>query len=107
MAKSLKTMLTSQLQKDLATTTGCLVLDPGPMTVEGAMAFRKELREKAGGARLRVLHNRTARHALEGAWLKGGENKPLRGMLKGSCAVAYGGAGPVPIAKVVVEWKRK
>ena len=106
MAKTLKNLLTSQLQKELSGTNGCLVLDPGPMTVESAMDFRKELREKAGGARLRVIQNRTARHALEGAWLKGA-NEPLRTMLRGSTAIVFGGSGPVPIAKVVVEWRKK
>lgn len=106
MAKTLKNLLTSQLQKELTGTTGCLVLDPGPMTVEGAMAFRKELREKAGGARLRVIQNRTARHALEGAWLQGASD-PLRKILRGTSAIVFGGSGPVPIAKVVVEWRKK
>lgn len=106
MAKTLKTLLTSQLQEQLASTNGCLVVDPGPMTVESAMAFRRELREKAGGARLRVIQNRTARHALEGAWL-GGENEALRKMLRGSTAIVFGGGGPVPIAKVVAEWRKK
>src|SRR5262245_28066868 len=106
MAKTLKTLLTSQLQSELKSTNGCVVLDPGPMTVESAMAFRRELREKAGGARLRVIQNRTARHALEGAWL-GGENEALRKILRGSTAIVFGGGGPVPIAKVVVEWRKK
>jgi large subunit ribosomal protein L10 len=107
MAKSLKTMLASQLEKELVSTNGCVVLDPGPMTVEGAMAFRRELREKAGGARLRVIHNRTARLAIEKAWLGGGESGALRGLLRGSCALVYGGAGPVPISKVVQDWRKK
>ena len=106
MAKTLKTLLTSQLQAELKSTNGCVVLDPGPMTVESAMAFRRELREKAGGARLRVIQNRTARHALEAAWL-GGENEALRKILRGSTAIVFGGGGPVPIAKVVVEWRKK
>jgi large subunit ribosomal protein L10 len=106
MAKTLKTLLTSQLQSELKSTTGGVLLDPGPMTVESAMAFRKELREKAGGARLRVIQNRTARHALEGAWLAG-QNEALRKMLRGSTAIVFGGGGPVPIAKVVQEWRKK
>jgi len=107
MAKALKQMLSAQLQQELSTTTGCLVLDTGAMTVEGAMAFRRELREKAGGARLRVVHNRTARLAIEQAWLKGTANTSLRGLLKGSCAIVFGGGGPVPSAKVVVEYRKK
>ena len=66
-------------------------------------AFRKELREKAGGARLRVVQNRTARLALEAAWLKGDASQPLRSMLRGQTAIAFGGTGPVPIAKVVAD----
>lgn len=106
MAKALKQMLSSQLQKELGDTNGCLVLDPGPMTVEGAMSFRKELREKAGGARLRVIHNRTARHAMASAWLKGAGD-PLKSLLRGSTAIVFGGGGPVPIAKVVQDWRKK
>jgi large subunit ribosomal protein L10 len=107
MAKALKTMLRSQLEQELVGTNGCLVLETGPMTVEGVSAFRKELREKAGGARLRVVQNRTARLALEAAWLKGGENAPLRKLLRGPTAIVFGGGGPVPIAKVVTEYKKK
>lgn len=106
MAKLLKQMLAGQLQKELGATNGCLVLDPGPMSVEGASALRKELREKAGGARLRVIHNRTARVAIEAAWLAG-QSAPLRTMLRGSTALAFGGGGPVPIAKVLVEYRKK
>lgn len=107
MAKALKTMLRTQLQKELDGTQGCLVLETGPMTVEGASAFRKELREKAGGARLRIVHNRTARLAMESAWLKGEASASLRGMMRGSTAIVFGGGGPVPIAKVVVEFRKK
>ena len=107
MAKALKQMLSSQLEKELSTTTGCLVLDTGAMTVEGAMAFRRELREKAGGARLRVIHNRTARLAMEQAWLKGGASTSLRALLHGSCAIVFGGTGPGASAKVVVEYRKK
>lgn len=107
MAKSLKTMLRTQLQQELDGTNGCLVLETGPMTVEGASAFRKELREKAGGARLRIVHNRTARLAMEAAWLGGNASPSLRGMLRGSTAIVFGGSGPVPIAKVVAEFRKK
>lgn len=107
MAKALKTMLRSQLEQELVGANGCLVLETGPMSVEGVSAFRKELREKAGGARLRVVQNRTARLAIEGAWLKGDANQPLRGMLRGPTAIVFGGGGPVPIAKVVAEYRKK
>ena len=66
MAKALKFMLSAQLQDALkGSASGLMVIDPGPMTVESAMEFRKDLREKAGGARLRIVHNRTARAAMQ------------------------------------------
>ena len=75
-------------------------------TVETTMAFRTDLREKAGGARLRVIHNRTARVAMDrlGYADEAGE---LAGVLVGPSAVVFGGDGPIPIAKVVKDWQRK
>jgi ribosomal protein L10 len=106
MAKALKRMLASQLEADLKDSSGLMLLDPGPMTVESAMAFRQDLREKAGGARLRVIHNRTALVAMRQLGYADAAGA-LPGLLKGSSAVVYGGDGPIPIAKVVKEWQRK
>lgn len=106
MAKVLKQMLASQLEADLKDSSGLMVLDPGPMTVETTMAFRKDLRERAGGARLRVIHNRTARVALDRLGFTD-EEGALATILVGPSAVAFGGDGPVPIAKVVKDWQKK
>ena len=95
MAKTLKTLLTSQLQTELEGHERLRRARPGPDDGREREAFRRDLREKAGGARLRVIQNRTARHALEAAWL-GGENETLRKMLRGSTAIVFGGGGPVP-----------
>ena len=62
MAKALKQMLAAELGVELENSpAGLMVVDPGGMTVETVEAFRGDLREKAGGARMRVIHNRTAR----------------------------------------------
>jgi len=107
MAKALKLMLSSQLQDALKdSTSGLMVIDPGPMTVESAMEFRKDLREKAGGARLRIVHNRTARVAMK-ALEYDDAGDDVTTMLVGPSAVVYGGDGPVPIAKVVRDWRLK
>lgn len=106
MAKALKRMLTDGLESALADASGLLILDPGPMTVENAMAFRADLRTKAGGAKLRVLHNRTALIALKRRWFDG-QDPGLEPLLSGSSAIAYGGAGPISIARVVRDWKRR
>ena len=106
MAKVLKEMLASQLEADLQDSSGLMVLDPGPMTVETTMAFRTDLREKAGGARLRVIHNRTARVAMDRLGYAD-DAGDLAGVLVGPSAVVFGGDGPIPIAKVVKDWQRK
>jgi large subunit ribosomal protein L10 len=104
MAKALKLMLAAQLEEDLEGSAGVLLLDPGPMTVASVEAFRTDLREKAGGARMRVIHNRTARYAFEKLF---DDTEALTAELTGGSAVAYGGEGPIPIAKVVKDWQKK
>lgn len=106
MAKALKRMMTSQLEASLEGETGLLILETGPMTVENAMALRADLREKAGGARMQIIHNRTARIAMRRRWFDESE-QGLAPMLKGPTAIAFGGDGPISIAKVVRDWKRR
>ncbi len=106
MAKALKRMLADQLETALGGESGLLILDTGPMPVETAMALRGDLRQKAGGARLRILHNRTARVAMNRRWFGEGD-KALSSYLTGPTAIAYGGDGPISIAKVVRDWSRK
>lgn len=110
MAKALKRMLASQLHADLEDATGALIVTTGPMTVENSEAFRGDLREKAGGARLRIIHNRTARVALKQRWFDGEAESATDGleeMLKGPTAIVFGGSGPISIAKVVRDWRKK
>lgn len=107
MAKALKRMLASQLEADLDTSpAGLMLIDPGAMTVEANEAFRKDLREKAGGARMRMIHNRTARVTITARGWEG-DVDALTGVLAGPSAVVYGGDGPIPIAKVVRDWAKK
>lgn len=106
MAKALKRMLASQLEADLQDTSGLLLIDPGPMSVEAVMEFRRDLREKAGGARMRVIHNRTARVAIDNLGFEG-DVPALKGQLEGPSAVVFGGEGAIPIAKVVKDWSKK
>lgn len=106
MAKALKRMIVAEYERELDGLDGVIVLDPGPMTVEASQEFRRDLREKAGGARLKIIHNRTGRLALEHALF--GENPAaLEEALSGPSAIVFGGDGPIPIAKVLREWKRK
>ena len=88
MAKALKQMLATQLGTELENSpAGLMVVDPGGMTVETVEAFRGELREKAGGARLRVVHNRTARVAIREQGYDG-DVEGLNATLAGSSAAS-------------------
>src|SRR5947207_315252 len=102
MAKSLKRMLASQLQEAVKGADGAIFVNLGPMTVEQNMRLRGILRTKVGGARLRVLHNRTARVAFKDA----GWNEKVNGILKGPTAAIFGGDGAAAIARTIVEWTR-
>jgi large subunit ribosomal protein L10 len=107
MAKALKHMLASQLEAKLQDSpSGLLVVDPGGMTVESVMAFRRDLRENAGGARLRIIHNRTARVALKSMAYTDTQDA-IDEALAGPSAIIYGGDGPISIAKVVRDWRKK
>jgi large subunit ribosomal protein L10 len=106
MAKALKRMMVSEYERELEGLDGVIVLDTGPMTVEASEAFRRDLREKAGGARLKIIHNRTGRLAL-GETLYSADPAALEEALRGPSAIVFGGDGPIPIAKVLREWKRK
>jgi large subunit ribosomal protein L10 len=103
-AKALKHMLAAQLEADLKDSPGVLLIDPGNMTVEMGQALRADLREKAGGARMRVIHNRTAGYAFDRLL---DDASGLKEELNGPNAVAYGGEGPIPIAKVIKDWQKK
>ena len=110
MAKALKLMLASQLKDDIEQQDngGLLMIDPGNLTVADSEAFRTDLREQAGGARLRIIHNRTASVALRGLYeSESQELGELDALLRGPSAVVFGGEGPIAIAKVVRDWRKK
>lgn len=102
MAKTLKALLASQLLDAVRGADGAIFVNLGPMTVEQNMRLRGILLHKVGGARLRVLHNRTARVAFREA----GWPPTLEGILRGPTAAIFGGDGAASIAKTVVEWTR-
>ena len=106
MSKALKHMMVAEYTRDLQDAGAVIILDPGPMSVEKSEAFRKDLREQAGGARLKIIHNRTARRALEET-LYGEQPEALDEPLRGRSAIVFGGESPILVAKVVRDWRRK
>ena len=106
MAKALKRMMVAEYTRALESSDSVIILDPGPMSVEHAEAFRKDLREQAGGARFKLVHNRTARRALAETFYAG-DPEALTEVLRGPSGVVYGGESAIQVAKVVRDWKRK
>ena len=103
MAKILKKMLASQVLDAMKGTNGAVFVNVAPMSVELSTRLRGFLLQKAGGARLRVVQNRSARHALTSV----GYPAKNADMMKGPTAVIFGGDGPTSIAKSLAEWVRQ
>jgi large subunit ribosomal protein L10 len=100
MAKALKRFMAAELSETFQDLDGCLFVNFQGLTCEKAYDLRRSLDEK--DVKLRVIHNRIAKHAFEKVGITG-----LDDVLKGQIAVAYGGDSPVTVSKALTEWKRK
>jgi len=102
MSKELKYMMASSVKADLDRSENVLVLGMLPMDAETTVALRTSMREQ--GARLRVIHNRSSRHALDDA------RKGLADLFKGQTAIAVANRDEVDfigIAKILVAAAKK
>lgn len=98
MATELKQMMAAELRRDLESSPNLLVIGLLPMDAAGTFDLRNRLR--ARGARLRVVHNRTSRHALDEA------RKPLGEFFEGATGLTLvPGAEPDmgAVAKALLE----
>jgi len=98
MPNELKQMMAEELRRDLETSPNVLVIGLLPMDAAGTFELRGRLRAK--GARLRVVHNRTSRHALDEA------KRPLGAFFKGATGLTLvPGAEPDmgAVAKALLE----
>lgn len=102
MAKQLKQLLASQLIKVLEGSDGAVFVNVAPLNMEQNTKLRIHLEEKAGGAKLRVLQNRTARAALRSI----GFPDKVAAVLKGPTAVVFGGEGTTTIAKSLTAYAK-
>ena len=82
MSKELKHMMADAVRGDLDRGENVLVLGLLPLNAEDNVALRNELRSQ--GACLRVIHNRTSRHALDEA------REGLAEFFTGQTAIAFG-----------------
>lgn len=103
MAKVLKKLLASQVLAALKGADGAVFVNVAPMTVELSSRFRVFLAQRAGGARLRVLQNRTAKRALVDA----GWPAKVADVLRGPTAVIYAPEGAAAVARSLLDWVRQ
>ena len=82
MSKELKRMMAGAVKEDLDRGENILVLGLLPLNAEDTVNLRDTLRGQ--GARLRVIHNRTSRHALDEA------RSGLADFFVGQTAIAVG-----------------
>ncbi|MGQ0612883.1 MAG: 50S ribosomal protein L10 [Planctomycetaceae bacterium] len=94
MSKQLKQWMAEDLKGRLHGFQDLLVVGLKPLDSEQTSTLRRTLRDV--GATLRVVHNRTARHALDGPATKLGE------FFRGQTAIALGREA-IPLAKALVK----
>ena len=104
MSKDLKYMMAEAVKIDLDRSPDVLVMGMLPMDAEATVNLRSTLRSQ--GAQLRVIHNRTSRHALDDA------RKPLGDLFVGQTAIAVAREADVEtdfigIAKTLVAAAKK
>lgn len=99
MSKSMKHMMGREIADALRPHDSCVVVGLEKLTVESGNRLRGKLADE--NARLTVVHNRIARHALAEVGWEG-----LEPFLTGSTALAYGGEGAIPISRILVDWEK-
>ena len=99
MSKILKKMMGQEIADALRPHDSCVVLGLEKLDVESGNRLRGLLADE--DARLTVVHNRIAKHALAELGWDG-----LDPYLTGSTAIAYGGEGAIPISRVLVDWEK-
>jgi large subunit ribosomal protein L10 len=103
MAKELKTLLRSELERKFKEVEGGVFVTYAGLNSEKIYEMRTKLRAK--GAKLHVIKNSTAIRAFK---TLGYDEKKLEGIFKGPLGVVYspkGGQGFVGAAKALDSWK--
>jgi large subunit ribosomal protein L10 len=98
MPKELKHMMADEIRRELDESPNLFVVGLLPMDAAGTFELRTKLR--ARGARLRMIHNRTSRHALDD------RRRPLGAFFAGATGLALvPGKEPdmVAVARTVFE----
>ena len=100
MSKPVKALMQNELETRFKDVKECLVVSVRGITGNDNNDLRGSLQAKQMG--LGVVKNSLARRAFENLGLTG-----LGELFSGPCAVAYGGADIVELAKEVADWAKK
>jgi len=101
MPKELKHQMAHEVREELDASPNVLVIGLLPMNAETTVSLRTRVREQGG--RLRVIHNRTSRYALDDG------RKDLAQYFKGPTAIAVGDRPDtefIPLAKALLDAAR-
>jgi large subunit ribosomal protein L10 len=99
MTRAMRLKATEQMVRELTGAAGLVLLDPQKMTAAQAGEFRAEIR--ASGARVRLLKNAVAVHALKALG-----HDQLAGRVGGMSAVVWAG-DPVPALKALFDYRSR
>jgi large subunit ribosomal protein L10 len=99
MNRTEKQQLIDEFHKELESSPHAVLVDFRGLSVPAATEFRKRMR--ASGSRYRVIKNSLALRAARGTALE-----RLQSKLDGTTGIAYTGADPVAMAKVLVDFAK-
>ena len=100
MNRAEKQVLIDELRTEFGSSPHAVLLDFKGLSVNAATEFRKKVRQ--AGSHYRVVKNSLAVRAVKGTPLEG-----LSPKFEGTTGVAYTGADPVALAKVLVDFQKE
>ena len=96
MSKPVKKLITESYKKRFGDIDGAVMVDLRGVSANDNNTLRHELQQEA--IRITVLRNSLAKLSFQGTAME-----PMNGLIEGACALAYGGASVVDIARRLLE----
>ena len=100
MNRAEKQVLIDELRTEFGSSPHAVLLDFKGLSVNAATEFRRKVRQ--AGSHYRVVKNSLAVRAVKGTPLEG-----LGSKFEGTTGVAYTGADPVALAKVLIDFQKE
>ncbi|MBI4606402.1 MAG: 50S ribosomal protein L10 [Planctomycetes bacterium] len=101
MAKQLKGIMCTELQKSFRGLDGCVLINHQGLNSEQTQDLRAALTR--GGVEMTVVHNRLARRVFKDL----GMVQAFQDLFRGPTAVLYGEDGAISASKSLVQWRKK